>query len=337
MPSSDEEYLRQLYHVARMHYLDKRTKTQIANELRVSNTQVARLLREAERRQIVQIHVSVPPLEGLQNRLRERFSCLKEAIVLATGPDYMYQLATMGRAAADHFESILQDRPNLKVGLSGGNTLYEVVEAFTDRDRNIEIYPTALVARGPYLPDHMDQMLVISRMWQKCGRKPDTAHYATVPPFERAKTPDGIQKDNLLLLKRSKVREVWNGMHDVDVILAGVGAIDVPEEYGRVRGRTILRPLSEIGITDKWLQRESIVGDISYSLFDKDGNQRPDHNFFLTVGVNHLKHMAADYPQKRVVLIAGKFKEAALKAALRGRLCNALITTDSTAEMLLSE
>src|SRR6185369_11384083 len=34
------------------------------------------------------------------HRLRERFSCLKEAVVVAAGPDYAYQMKILGRTAA---------------------------------------------------------------------------------------------------------------------------------------------------------------------------------------------------------------------------------------------
>jgi hypothetical protein len=214
--------------------------------------------------------------------------------------------------------------------------MHEVVAALGTRARDIDIYPTALIARGPDLPDHMDQMIIIGDLWKKSGRVPKRAHYATLPPFDTGSDPDAVRRLNSGFKEMTKVNTVWERMCQVDAVFASLGAVEVPAEYRETRGRTILDLLAEMTIDRGWLEEREIVGDISHSLFDVRGNPLKDGDLFITLGISRIKAMASCYPSKLMVLIAGKYKEKALASALRGGLCNVLVTDDETATRLLS-
>jgi DNA-binding transcriptional regulator LsrR (DeoR family) len=72
---------------------------------------------------------------------------------------------------------------------------------------------------------------------------------------------------------------------------------------------------------------------INYSFFAEDGTTAPEWNIFPALGVAQAQAMVK--AQKTAVVAAGRYKMAALRAALRGRLFNVLITDEMAAKELL--
>jgi DNA-binding transcriptional regulator LsrR (DeoR family) len=71
-----------LLECARLYYIDKLNKTEIAARLQISGTHVARLLREAEAAGIVEISVRLPAdHDKLEAELQERFGLLAVKVV----------------------------------------------------------------------------------------------------------------------------------------------------------------------------------------------------------------------------------------------------------------
>ncbi|MFR9729298.1 sugar-binding transcriptional regulator [Saccharopolyspora sp. MS10] len=108
--------------VARKHYLEKRTKSQIADELALSRFQVARLLDAACAEGIVRITVELPSGVDaeLSNLLRQRFG-LKRALAVVTADDLEARRAQLGRAAADLLADVVTEDDCL--GIAWGRTL----------------------------------------------------------------------------------------------------------------------------------------------------------------------------------------------------------------------
>ena len=78
-------------------------------------------------------------------------------------------------------------------------------------------------------------------------------------------------------------------------------------------------PHSEnLRLTEAGLAREGVIGDLNYSFFDANGETNLQWNVFPALGVEAVKEMVN--APKTVVVAAGKYKLAALQAALRGRL-----------------
>src|ERR1700726_1095817 len=114
--------------IARLYYDDNLSKTAIAQRVGLSVTHVARLLEQCRSSGIVQIEYRGPRHESLARDLMRRFPCLREAIVVGTESDYVIQTRTLAKAAADYFDQPLATRRSIvKVGLSGGFTVFELV------------------------------------------------------------------------------------------------------------------------------------------------------------------------------------------------------------------
>jgi hypothetical protein len=211
-----------------------------------------------------------------------------------------------------------------------------MINALPDQRRDIDIYPAAIIGRGPVIA-HIDPMILVTLLWAKSGREQGRAHYVTVLPPEKGSTREEVQKEYKQFHKtRKKVSELFEQMKDVDVVFASIGGLEVSSEYRSATSYATKNLLGEMSLTEEDLRAEGAVGDIAYSFFNEKGETKPEWNFFLSLGVKHLKQIAAD-PNKRVVVVVGGYKIAALKAVLRGKLCNVLITDAQAAETVLDE
>lgn len=332
----EEERTALLHKVASLYYerapnRRRLTKSQIAAQIGQSPTQVANLLREAERKGIVSIQVTLPRLRELQDSLKDRYGFLRDVLVIPPEKDCSIALRLLGKAAAEYFDE--EVTPGMKVGISGGYIMYEMVEALADRKRDIHIYPTAIIGRGPGII-HIDPMILVTLLWAKSGRQPDRAHYVTVLPSESTKRDKVKDEYRQFYRERKKVRQTFSEMKLVDIVFASIGALEVNAEYRAATQYVTKNLLNEVNISEEELRNEGVVGDITYSFFDGNGRTKPGWNVFLSLGVDYLREMAAD-PAKRVVVVVGSYKMEALRAVLRGKLCNVLITDGDAAENLI--
>ncbi|MDD5544074.1 MAG: sugar-binding domain-containing protein [Acidobacteriia bacterium] len=294
-----------------------------------------RLIEESKLQGIITFEYKYHPprLAGLEYALVQTFSALRDAIVTPSTEDYEFQRRLWGEAAAEYFDKEIA-LPKTKVGLSGGNTLYEMIAALPEKDRDIILYPTAIIGRGPTVA-HVDPIANVTLLWAKSGRKADRAHYVTVLPFEKGQLVQDVRKEYKQFLKRAKVQAVLEEMKSLDAVVTSLGPANASAEYMKYTHSTTLGLLKEMGITKEKLLAMGAVGDICYCYLKEDGSTSPDLDFFLTLGRETLVEMASKYPHKKVVVIAGKHKMDPLRAVLKGRLCSVLITDELTAEELV--
>jgi deoxyribonucleoside regulator len=310
-----------LLECARLYYVDKLNKTQIAARLQISGTHVARLLREAEEAGIVEITVRLPAdHDKLEAELQERFG-LHAVKVVDFSDDYEHLLKNLGRGGAALFEEICQIRWGARVGLGGGITLYEMVEALETKPRQIELYPLALVGRGPEL-EHVDSVFLVTALYFK-SRPAAKAFVVGVPPLPQSRLKaQRFTAD--LLTEVDEVREVYQAARDVEV--AFVGLSPLPPDRG------MLKEFTKVGLDLKTLKAKGAVGVINYNNFDGRGQQIGD--YFLCVSVQDLKDMARNAEKKVVLVAGGLHKFEAIKVALAHRMFNMLVTDHRMARML---
>jgi deoxyribonucleoside regulator len=334
---------RVLLETARLYYSKGYNKKEIADEMSISQTQVARLLKEAEDKRIVEIKFNPPRLEKLEKELVESFECLREAVVVpaVAVEDYGFQRKMWGEAAAKYLENYLnekskKEKTNVKVGLSGGYTVYEMVSALPNAQREIEIYPAAIIGRGPTI-EHFDPMALVTLLWAKSGHQPGHAYYATVLPFKKGIIPPQkiIEQNNQLLVENEKVKIVYEKMQTVDIVFSSVGSVFTPPEYANLTRHSTERLLKDVGITKNRLDRSGVIGDLNYCYFDKAGKPVSKWNIFISLDNEHFRKMAEDYPKRRVVIMGGHYKRKILQAVLKRKMCNVLITDEKCAKELI--
>jgi DNA-binding transcriptional regulator LsrR (DeoR family) len=113
---------------ARRYYLDSKTKSDIADELKVSRFKVARLLDEAVERGIVSFRIHAPSDVDVDLSLAvaETFG-IRQALVLELpdGPAD-FQRAQLGRVSAEVLGSLIE--PDDVIGVAWGRTLHAMVQ-----------------------------------------------------------------------------------------------------------------------------------------------------------------------------------------------------------------
>jgi len=129
------------------------------------------------------------------------------------------------------------------------------------------------------------------------------------------------------------VQEVLAEMKRADFLFTSLGCLKVDPAYEKLAPRPHRYMLENLKLTEAALLKEGAVGDINYSFFAEDGTTAPEWNIFPALGVAQAQSMVK--AQKTVVVAAGRYKTAALRAALRGRLFNVLITDELAAKELL--
>lgn len=325
-----DERLRQVLKVAHLFYEKEMTKTDISHEIRASTTQVARLLEEAREQGYVQIEFSPPTLYDLGEQLKARFDWLRDAVVVSYADDLAFLRRMLGKAAAQYFEAAVPDGATVAIG--GGDTMYEMVMALPREERNVFLVPAAIIDSGPVLT-HIDPIVLLTLLWVRSGRRPGHAHFATGLPLNKPLSRQKIKEEYEEFCKRKAVQEVLAEMKRVDIVFASLGCLKADADYEKLSPRPHKYLLENLRLTEATLIREGAIGDINYSFFDEAGRTTPDWNVFPAIGVDRVKEMVK--ANKRVVVATGRYKLPSLKAALKGKLFNVLITDEVAARELL--
>jgi deoxyribonucleoside regulator len=326
-----DERLRLVLKVAYLFYEREMTQTDIAREIEASTTQVARLRAEARAQGFVRVEFSPPKLQELGERLKGKFDCLRDAVVVTFSEDLAFMRRMIGKAVAQYFEENVRD--GAIVALGGGDTMYEMVMALPQEERDIRLVPTAIIDTGPVLT-HIDPSVLVTLLWVRSGRKPGQAHFATGLPFHKPLSRQKVREEYEEFSRRRAVQDVLSEMGRADFMFASLGCLRPDPDYEKLAPRPHRSLLENLKLTEEGLLKEGALGDINYSFFDADGTTVPEWNVFPALGVTEVRALVK--AQKTVVVAAGRYKLAALRAALVGRLFNVLITDELAAQALLT-
>jgi deoxyribonucleoside regulator len=325
-----DERLRLVLKVAYLFYEREMTQTDIAHEIGASTTQVARLLAEARAQGFVRVEFSPPKLKELGERLKGKFDCLRDAVVVSFAEDLAFLRRMIGKAVAQYFEENVRD--GAIVALGGGDTMYEMVMALPQEERDIRLVPTAIIDTGPVLT-HIDPSVLVTLLWVRSGRKPGQAHFATGLPFHKPLSRQKVREEYEEFSCRRAVQDVLSEMGRADFMFASLGCLRPDPDYEKLAPRPHRSLLENLRLTAAGLIKEGVIGDINYSFFDSEGRTTPDWNIFPSLGTEQVGGMAR--AGKEVVVAAGKYKLPVLRAALEGRLLSVLITDESAARELI--
>jgi DNA-binding transcriptional regulator LsrR (DeoR family) len=358
-----------------MHYSDNLDQSEIGKRLGLSRHVVRRLLYEAKSEGIFRVVYDSPDEQGdLEQQVVRRFG-LKRVIIVSGNPateeGYLELLKKWGKTAGRYFDEVVDGHhnQNLRVGISGGETLTHFANSVEDRmRRSVHVSVTSLVARGPILGSHVEPMINASMLWFRSGRQPGRCQYVTISPYDI----ESLDKQNARLVldkvraemeRLSRMEVVEDHIRELDNIdiafasLATAEATDDPQLdrlSTRLRGLVIsslyaptrlLRIPSKSDAVPKGGQKSTDikppVGDFCYCLIDEDGNTHDEWSFFLSAGYYSERTRGLRFfsemvkAGKIVVIIGGAYKERVILAALKKRLFNVWITDEGTAKYAL--
>lgn len=308
--------LRLIARVAQMYHVEHRRQAEIAALLRMSQATVSRMLKRAEREDIVRTTV-IPPagtFAELEAALRQRYA-LSEAIVIDCSEDRDGAImARIGEAAAHFLEVTLQ--PDEIIGVSSwSQTLLRMVD-------NIHPLKTAKARYVVQILGGMGDSSVqthatelTARLAKLTGGEPRLLLVQGVTSSREAK---------LVMLADPVVRETIDLFGRLSLAIIGIGAVEPSEllaRSGNGFSRQELAMLNDAGA----------VGEISYRFYDKDGRpvETPLNERVIGITLEALRRA-----ERVMALAGGKEKTAAIAGALRLGVIDVLVTDKFTAARL---
>jgi len=338
----------QLYYGLIPGYEGGMTQNEVARQLNLTRNQVVTLLQELRKRGLLEVKLRIPrALEWEQHVIaayEKNYGLRDVRIVIDTSASSeetktnslpldifkeVSAIQAVGEEAAQYIRNIV---PNGEViGVGGGRTMLAMASELPDEMFEwLRIFP--LSAGGPI---QVTANSVVAAIAAKCIDQDKTeAHGLYVPPLT-IRSIDESEKEKEFYLSRQEIREVYEAAHNINIALIGISSLTT--EVSRQRTAEYLK--ADDALIMNTIE-QGAVGNILQQFFDAEGNlvdcQLSHRN--LAVPLEHLRQFAAEFPAKRVIALAsGKDKCEAVRAAIKGRLFNVLITDTTIAEFLLSK
>ena len=301
--------------VAKLYYRSDFSQQKIAQELGVSRPSISRLLQYAKTKGYVTINI-VDPVEDMSNmerRLKEKLHLKDARIAASTINDEEEIKKYIAIAAAKYLDSILKNGD--VIGMGWGTTLYNMSTSLIPKE--VKGVQVVQLEGG-----------ISNSEWNNFSREilenfainyNTVAQYLPLPViFGNKATKDIVDKDRYI----KRILEL--GRH-ANIALFSVGT---------VRPNALFFRLGYTDIDEQEKIQRTSVGDICSRFFDVEGrvcNRDIDER---TVGIPLNALRDKEYS---IMISGGEAKIPAIRAALKGRYANVLITDQFTARELLSE
>ncbi|MEM6464273.1 MAG: sugar-binding transcriptional regulator [Pseudomonadota bacterium] len=296
-----------------LYYVVGDTQDEIARKLGVSRQSAQRLVSLAVSEQLIKFRLDHPIARcmELSGSLREVFG-LRMCEIVPSDPAAPFSIAGIAQAGATEMEKYLRSEQPQVMAFGTGRALRACVEQL----RPMECpHHTAISLLGNMMLDGSATAYnVIIRFAErvKCRHFP-----MPLPPLART------AQERELFQRQEPVRNILDIATKADVTFVGIGEIGeaAPMLVDGFITHDEMRALTAAGA----------VGEITSWVFDEKGD--------LLQGLTNERVTGAPLHQDpahlRCGIAAGRAKVQAMRAAMKGRLINGLITNEATAEQLL--
>jgi DNA-binding transcriptional regulator LsrR (DeoR family) len=299
--------------VARRHYIDGKTKIEIADEFGLSRFKVARLLDTARSSGLVRIEISYPGVVevDLSRRLQEAFD-LRHAIVVDTPDEDPVSLRRhLGKAAAELLTEIVTSEDVL--GLAWARSVSAMATALTQLPGT----PVVQLTGAMYRPDPDDSSVDVVREVARISGGPAYFFHA---PFV---VPDSATAR--ALRKQPEVARAFARFGAVTKAVAGIG------RWGAEQS-TLYDAAHEKD--QRLLRRQGVCAEISGVFIDAEGVVLQTALNDRMIGVSAEQMRAIP---EVIAIPYGSMKAPAVRAAFRSGLVNGIVTHTTLARALLTE
>ena len=296
-----------------LYFIAGNTQDEIARKLGVSRQTAQRLVSLAVAEKLVTFRMQHPiaACMELARRLSDRFG-LQHCDVTPSDPSAESTTLGIAELAAAFLEARLRSGQHMIVGLGTGRAM----RAAVDQMPRMACPNHQLVSLvGNIAPDGAATMFDVL---SKLADLTQARHYPMPLPVYCAS-----EEERQRLLALDPVRKVHGLAAQSDLIMVGIGGVS----------RNAPLYLDGFLTSEELFQlmRHGAVGEMCSWAFDENGD-------VLDVGLNRRTTsvpLVRDPPRPVVVVAMGMEKVPALRAAMKGRLLNGLITSEATAEALL--
>ena len=305
--------------IARRHYVDGRTKIEIADEFRLSRFKVARLLEAAREQGLVRIEIGHAGTIDVETsgRLAERFG-LRHAIVVDTPDDDPVSLRrNLGTAAADLLSEIMT--PTDVIGLAWARSVQAMVSELKQLPAVPVVQLTGALssANDTSSSIHGDSAVDIVRQFARVAGGPAYLFFA---PFL---VPDPTTAR--ALRRQPDLARAFDKIPTVSIGVVGIGqwAAGLSTVYDAATDRERAK-----------LTREGVCAEAAGVFLTAEGEVLQTTLTDRMIGITGAQ--MADFPQL-VAIPYGVAKADAVRAALLSGMVTTLVTHVSMAEALLAE
>ncbi len=271
---------------------------------------------------------AIPRRSDLEDELKKLYPHLRELRVVDPGiQDMDATQKTVAREGAYYLEEIAWN--GAKIGLSGGKTLYYLITYLEpERLSGLHLYPLTLT---PIMT--MPGLTANAMVGMMSTKYPDANAYnlPTIPVSSR----EEYEKQMAVNPEMLKIyRDIW----EVDIMVLGIGYLTGPLPGFRALAQ------QELNLTAEDLAKKGVVAEINHTPIDAQGepmlNTKDQELAALTrrvigVGALELRERAAMANRYVVAVAGGLDKTEAIRACLKGRYFNVLITDAYVAEALV--
>jgi len=316
VPVSELEH-RLLYRIGQAYYQDGLTQERIATRFGLSRPKVSRLLHKARTEKIIDIVLVPPPsdMAVMERALEQRYGLEEVVVVPVSHPeDHGEVIRALGPAAAECLTRCISGHE--VIATAWGTSILAMVDALPYKSWPGVTVVQMLGGLGPI--GHLEHSAELTqRIAQKLG-----ARLRLLP------APGIVASQELASALRAdpQIAQVLDLAARADIALVGLG-VPSPDSIVLRTGTILSQRDLEL------LQAAGAVGDISLCYLDAEG--RPLQLELNTRLVGLTLGQIARIP--RVIGIAGGLaKQAIVRAALRGKFLQVLVTDQWTAQSLLA-
>lgn len=300
--------------VANMYYNAELTQNQIAERLYTSRSKISRMLKEARELDIVQIYIKEPWERNLEfeHEMKEKFHLKNIRIIKQKDSSEEMVKKLIYEASAYYLDSIIKE--NMVVGISWGNTLYNVVKNISaNNHKNIPITVVPIMGAANISSPERDGLDLSKVLASAYGGK---YQYIYAPLFVKDKSVKEslIQDDN--------IKGTLELAQNADVILTSVGSV-VHKSWSNYLSSKALDSL----------EKKGVIGHIGGHFFDIHGNEMDTSLADRMIGIDFSK---LKDNQEMVCIACGEKKAEPVLGAIRGNYIGTLIIDEKCAEKILN-
>lgn len=304
-----------LVKVAKLYYEREFSQDMVAKELNLSRPYISKLLNEAKESGIVRIEVVDPMNLGspLEKKFLDMFG-LDRAIIIPVERGGN-ALADIGREASRYLSGIIEDGD--VVGVSWGETVYHCSMAMQKRNDLEDVTVVQLCGGVSNLSKNIYASEVVRNMADALG---GSSYSLPVP----AVVDDSTLKK--IMLQDGTISQISELGERANIALFTMGAFGDRSALVRA-GYLSQKQMQELG-------QKRAVGDVCCHIINDKG-EICDESLDARTIVTPLEQIKAK--RHRIGVAAGYSKVDCICASLKGGLLTALVTTEETAEWVLSK
>jgi len=303
-----------LINIAQDFYINQLTIADISTKYQVSRYKISKYLDEALTKNIVSITIRSPFARNqeLEKQLGvsypgHHFYVLANTEKNSNDADRFYAFA------AQNVQSLIE--PLKIIGLSWGDTVYNVIERFKPTTKEQLIFTQFMGENGKY-----NSLAGSMRMVQKAANKYNS-QYSTL------NAPLYILNDQVrqLLALEPAIQPTLTTAHQMDLILTTLGTMESLESIPSWH--------DSLAALFPNIKAKQVVGLLYGRPFDQDGHFLIDSSADKTFGISIDDILKVPI---RVAVVNNKFKSYAVAAALRGNFLTDVILDEPTATKILA-